>query len=138
MHTLAGVAVALLHLALLRLAVLRLTVLGLAVLRLPVLGLAVLRLPVLRLPVLGLAVLLWLAGVLLLAGLLAAAGGAGLGAAVHLAVLGGLTELTLVRRWALLRAALIRPRAPVPVALLRRLLWVVVPTGWKAHRQSIT
>ena len=115
--------------------------------------------------VLRLAAVLGLAGVLVLGGLLAAvrvlaglgvaglagrglaglglaavvvAGWAGLGAAVHLTVLGGLAELALVRRWAGLRAALVGPRTAVPVALPRRVVWVVVPTGWKAHRQSIT
>jgi len=38
-----------------------------------------------------------------------------------------LTELALVRRWALLRPALIRPGAAVPVPLLVRVLGVVVP-----------
>lgn len=72
--------------------------------------------------------------------------GPGLAAAVHLTVLGGsavlrcvtwLTELALVRRWALRSAALIRPHAAVPVPLLGRVLGVVVPTGWRAHWESL-
>jgi hypothetical protein len=137
--TLAGVAVALTRLLvrrhrlvllpglavlLARLAVL-LAVRGLArrtVLRLTVLGLAVLGLAVLRLTVRGLG---------------------RLGAAVHLAVLGlaaghlaVLCGQSILRLWpiglpgSLLGTAVLRPRASVPVPLLCRVLWVVVPTGW--------
>jgi hypothetical protein len=87
-----------------------------------------------------------LLSVLRLAGLLPVLGRARLCSAVHLAVLdglaelrrAGLAELALVRRWALPWTAVVRPRVAVPVPLLGLVLGVVVPTGWIAHRESIT
>jgi hypothetical protein len=107
--------------------------------------LAVLRLAVLRLAGVWLPVRRWAA----LLRLVAVLRRPRLRPAVHLTVLdglpvlrlaggGGLTEPALVRRRALPRTTVVRPRAPVPVALLGLVLGVVVPTGWKAHGQSIT
>nr|WP_233712383.1 hypothetical protein [Kribbella turkmenica] len=133
MHLLTGVAIALAVL-LLRVGVLTgvlLAVLLLSALRLAVLRLSALRLAVMRLPLLLLAVLR----------------GGRLSAAVHLPVLHRLPELllprrlpelALVRRRTLPRASVVRPRVAVPVPLLGLVLGVVVPTGWIAHRQSIT